>query len=66
MIGLGIVCKSGRGVYWGEVGTVHLSGQRNRLKGRGQWYRVMLVDCCGCLVNQDGVMYQNPLENCSL
>ena len=31
-IELGIVCKSERERYWGEVGTVHLSGQGNRLK----------------------------------
>ena len=33
--------------YWAEVGAVHLSDQRNRLKVRGLWFRVMLVDCCG-------------------
>ena len=67
-IGLGIACKSGSGGgrYWGEIGAVYLPGQRNRLKVRGLQCRVMLVDCCGWVVNQDGVSYQNPLENSSV
>ena len=70
-IGLGIVCKGegegGGGVrHWGEVGAVHLSGQRNRLKVKGLWCRVMLMDCCGLVVNQDGVLYRNLLENGSV
>ena len=28
--------------------------------------RDIFVDCCGWLVNQDGVLYQNPLENGSV
>ena len=28
---------------WDEVGSVHLSSQRNRLKMRGLWCRVILV-----------------------
>ena len=44
-----------------EVGTVHLLDQRNRLKVRGMWCRVVLVDCCGWVVNQDGVLYQKRL-----
>ena len=56
------------GGYWGEVGAVHLSCQKNRLKvqERGLWCRVMLVDCCGWVVNQDGVLYWNPLQNSSV
>ena len=46
----------------GEVDPVHLSGQRNRLKMWGLWCRVMLVDCCGWVVNQDAVLYENPLD----
>ena len=71
-IGLGIICKSGSGKrYWGEVGLLtylvkDLSGQRNRLKVQGQWCRIMLVDCCGWVVNQDGVSYQNTLDNGSV
>ena len=56
---LGIVCKSG-GVwerYWSEEGAVHLSGQRSRLKVWGLWCRVMLVECCSWVVNQDSVLY---------
>ena len=52
--------------YWGKVGAVHLSGQRNRLKVRGLWCWVMLVDYCGWVVNQVGVVYRNPVENCSV
>ena len=52
--------------HWGEVGAVHLSGQRNRLKVKGLWCRVMLMECCGLVVNQDGVLYQNLLENGSV
>ena len=62
-IGLGIVYKSGRGGgrYWGEVGAaVHLFGQRNRLKAWKLWCRVLLVDSCSCVLNQGGVLYQNP------
>ena len=65
---LGIVYKT-EGVwerYWGEEGAVHLSGQRNSLKVWGLWCRVMLVDCCSWVVNQDSVLYQNPLENGSV
>ena len=67
-IGLGVACKSGggRGRYWNEVGAVHLSDQINRLKVRGLWWRVMLVDCCGWMVNEDGVLYRNTLENSTL
>ena len=56
------------GGYWGEVGAVHLSCQKNRLKARerGLWCRVMLRDCCGWVVNQDGVLYWNPLQNSSV
>ena len=62
---LGIVCKSGGEgeKYWGEEGAVHLSGQRNGLKVWGFWCRVILVECCSWVVNQDSVLYQNPLEN---
>ena len=58
-IGLGVACKSGggRGRYWNEVGAVQLSDQINRLKVQGLWWRVMLVDCCGWMVNEDGVLY---------
>ena len=45
--------KEGR--YWGEVGAIGLSGERKRLKVWGLWYRFLLVDCFGCLVNHDGV-----------
>ena len=75
-IGLRIVWKSGdggvgKGVgggerqerYWGEVSAVHLSGQRNRLKVQVLWYRVMLVNCCGLVMNQDSALYHNPLES---
>ena len=56
-------CKKGRGGdFWGEVGTVHLSGQRNRLKVWGLWCRILLVSYWGWVVNQDGVLYQNLLE----
>ena len=48
--------------YWDEVGAAHLSDQRNRLTVRGLWCRDMLVDCCGWAVNQDAVLYQNPLD----
>ena len=67
-IGLGIACKSGGvgGERLGEVGTVHLSDQRNRLKVWGLWCRVMLMDCCGWIVNQDDVLYRNLLENSSV
>ena len=53
-------------IYRGEVGTVHLSGQRKRLKVQGLWCRVMLVDCCGWVVKQDRVLHQTPLENGSV
>ena len=43
------------GRYLGEVGIIHLSGQRNSLKVWGLWCRFLLVDCCGWVVNQDGV-----------
>ena len=33
--------------YLGEVGAVHLSGQRSRLKEQELWCRVMLVDSWG-------------------
>ena len=59
-IGLGI------GRYRGKVGAAHLSGQRNRLTVLGLWCRVMLVDCCGWVVNQDRVLYRNPLRNSSV
>ena len=68
-IGLGIICKTGIGRgerYWGKVGAVHLSDQTNRLKVRGLLYGVILVDCCGWVMNQDDVLYQNPLENGTL
>ena len=70
-IGLGIVCKSekwkGRGGrYWAEVGVVYLSYQRSMLKVRGLQCRVMLVDYYGWVVNQDGVLYRNPLESGSV
>ena len=51
-----IVCKNGGGGvegggsgerYLGEVGAVHLSGQRSRLKEQELWCRVMLVDSWG-------------------
>ena len=49
--------------YWGEVDAVHISDQRKRLKVWGMLCRIMLVDCCGWVVNQGGVLYQNLLEN---
>ena len=49
--------EGGEERYWSEVGAVHLSDQINRLKVRGLWWRVMLVDCCGWMVNEDGVLY---------
>ena len=54
------VWKGGR--YRGEVGAVHLSGQRERLKVRAMWCKFLLVDCCGWVVNQDGALYWNLLE----
>ena len=42
---------------WDKVGSVHPSGQRNRLKVRGLWCGVMLVDCYDWVMNQDGVLY---------
>ena len=71
-IRLGIVCKSGGGGggggrrYMSEVGAVHLSDQINRLKVRGLWWRVMLVECCGWMVNEDGVLYRHALEKSTL
>ena len=56
----------GGGRYWSEVGAVHLSDQINRLKVWGLWWRVMLVDCCGWMVNEGGVLYRNALENSTL
>ena len=47
--------------YWGEVGAVHLSDQRNRLKVQG-----LLLNCCSWLVNEDGVLYHNSLESSSV
>ena len=41
--------------YCGEVAAAYLSGQRNRSKKWRAWRRLMLVDCCGWVVNQDGV-----------
>ena len=58
--------KSGRGRYWAEVGVVYLSYQRSMLKVRGLQCRVMLVDYYGWVVNQDGVLYRNPLESGSV
>ena len=59
--------KSGRGGrYWAEVGVVYLSYQRSMLKVRGLQCRVMLVDYYGWVVNQDGVLYRNPLESGSV
>ena len=42
---------------WDKVGSVHPSGQRNRLKVRGLWCGVMLVDCYDWVMNQDGGLY---------
>ena len=44
-------------IYWGEVGTVHLSSQRNRLKKWGLWCGVMLLYCCSWMENQDCVLH---------
>ena len=42
-------------IYWGEVDTVYLSGQRNRLEVWGMLWRVMLLECYGWVENQDGI-----------
>ena len=43
---------------WGEVGAAHLSVPRNRLKVWRLWCRVMLVDCCSWVVNQDCIFIE--------
>ena len=53
---IGYYLQEWRGeIYLGEVGNARLSGQRKRLKVQGLWCGVMLVDCCGWVVNQDRV-----------